>query len=174
MARGQRPKLSEEQRTFIVQQLACFLTPGETAEAVYEEFGVRITGQNAEKYDHTKRAGKDCAKKWRILFDATREEFIKHFAGRAKNSHKAVRIRELSKAADHYKKAGNFMAMAAMFEKIAKEVGNVYTNRTELTGKGGGAIKVEAVEDMTKEQVEAELRGYGIDPNVHRAPIVQQ
>ena len=157
MARGQRPKLSEEQRTFIVQQLACFLTPKETAEAVYQEFGVKITGQNAEKYDHTKRAGKDCAKKWRILFDATREEFIKHLAGRAKNSHKAVRIRELSKAADHYKKAGNFMAMAAMFEKIAKEVGNVHTNRREFTGKDRGPIEYRDVESMTEEQIEQEL-----------------
>ena len=34
-----------------------FLTPKETAEAVYEEFGVKITGQNAEKYDYTRQAG---------------------------------------------------------------------------------------------------------------------
>ena len=171
---SKKGKLNDEQRAFIVRQIACFSTPQEAANALYQEFGVKVTPQNIEKYDYRKQAGKKCAKKWRVLFDAARQQFITNFADSATNSHKAVRIRELSKAADHYKKAGNFMAMSAMYEKIAKEIGNVYANRTELTGKGGGAIKVEAVEDMTKEQVEAELRGYGIDPNVHRAPIVQQ
>ncbi len=168
-------KLSDEQRAFVVRELACFLTPGETAAAVYEEFGVEITGQNAERYDHTKRAGKHAAKKWCILFDATREAFIEHFADRAPHAHKAVRIRKLSKAADAFEQTKNYLAMANMLERIAKEVGNVHTNRHEFTGKDGGPIRYADVGDMTDEQIYAELESYGIDPKlVHAAPKATQ
>jgi hypothetical protein len=44
------PKLSQEVQAFIVQQLACFLTPSEVAAAVSEEFGLGISRQQAWKY----------------------------------------------------------------------------------------------------------------------------
>ena len=57
-----------------------------------------------------------------------------------------------------YKGQGNYMAMADMLERIAKEVGNVHTNRREFTGKDQGPIKYQDVETMTEEQIEDELK----------------
>ncbi len=175
--RRKRAKLSEEHRAFIVRELACFLTPGETAAAVYEEFGIKITGQNAERYDHTKRSGKHAAKKWCILFDATREAFIKHFADRVPNAHKAVRVRKLSKAADAFEAAGNYIGMAAMLERVAKETGGAYTNRREVTGKDRGPIKFQDIDAMTDDQIDAELRQIfkiGDGAKVQPAPETKQ
>ena len=93
---------------------------------------------------------------------------------RIPHAHKAVRIKKLAQAADAFENSGNYLAMARMLEQIAKECGGLFTNRREFMGKDGGAIKIQAVEDMTKEQIEDELRGYGIDPDVHRAPIAKQ
>ncbi len=157
MAAGRPSKLSEEQRTFIVQQLACYATPTETAEAVHEQFRIEITPQRAEKFDHTKRAGRKCAKKWHVLFDATREAFVKHIADCVPEAHKAVRIQELAKAARSFKDDKKYIAMASMLEKIAKEVGGVYTNRHEFTGKDRGPIQFEDVSEMTTEMLESEL-----------------
>ena len=71
--------------------------------------------------------------------------------------HKAVRVQDLAKAARKFKQQKNYIAMAKMLEQIAKEVGNVHSNRHEFTGKDGGAIKFEDVGDMTDEMLESEI-----------------
>jgi len=68
-----------------------------------------------------------------------------------------VRIKKLARASDAFESRGNYVAMAAMLERIAKEMGNVHTNRREFTGKNQGPIKIEAVHDMTDEQIDTEL-----------------
>ena len=154
---GKKGKLNDEQRAFIVRQIACFSTPQEAADALYQEFGVKVTPQNIEKYDHTKQAGKRCAQKWRALYIDTREAFRKHIANRVPHAEKAYRVLKLAKAADYFEHAGNYMAMASMLEKVAKETGGSYTNRFEHTGKDGGAIKIEDVGEMTTEMLESEI-----------------
>ena len=91
-----------------------------------------------------------------MLYTETRKAFCKHIAERVPHAEKAYRVRKLAKAADAYEKAKNWVAMAGMLEKIAKEIGGSYTNRYEHTGKGGGPIKYEDVTDMTTEQLESE------------------
>jgi hypothetical protein len=56
---------------------------------------------------------------------------------------------------------------ASLLKQVAEEVGNVYTNRREHTGKAGGAIKREYrdVEEMTDEELRAEPRQILSDPN---------
>ena len=68
-----------------------------------------------------------------------------------------VRVQELARASRFFRDKGNFMTMADMLERIAKEVGNVHTNRREVTGKGGGAIKYEDVGNMTDEMLDDEI-----------------
>ena len=88
-------------------------------------------------------------------------------------AHKSVRIKELARAANTFKASKNYLAMARMLEQIAKECGGA--QRIELTGKGGGAIKFQDVGDMTDEQIDAEIRSYGIDPDqIHKAPRSKQ
>ena len=167
-------KLNAAIRTFIVIQIACYATPKETAEAVHEEFGLEITPQNVEKYDPTKYSGREVAKKWRELFEKTRVKFLKHVDQYVPEVNKAVRLRQLANAARAFKGHGNYVGMANIFEQIAKEIGNAFTNRRELSGKGGRPIEFREVDMMTEQQVDDELRGYGFDPDIHPAPTRQQ
>jgi len=81
--------------------------------------------------------------------------FLKHIEEHVPGSNKAVRLMRLEKAAVYYESVGNYMAMADMTERQAKEMGNVHSNRRELTGRAGGPIEYA---DMTDEQIDAELR----------------
>jgi len=161
--RRRRNILTSVHRTFIVQQVACYATPQETADAVYTEFGLKITPQNVEKYDHTKQAGARCAKKWAELYERTRKNFLEHIDKFVPEANKAVRVRQLANASRAFKGNKNFVAMADMLERIAKEVGDVHTNRREVTGRGGGPIKYQDIDMMTEEEVDRELQRFGID-----------
>ncbi len=50
-------KLKDEHKAFLVQRLAVFDTPKQTAEALKTEYRVEISPQGAEAYDPEKRAG---------------------------------------------------------------------------------------------------------------------
>ena len=163
-----RKKLNDVHRAFLVEKLACFMSPKEAAEALSLEHGVTVAPQSAERYDPYKKAGSRIASKWRFLFDHTRQAFLDHIENHVPHAHKAVRVKKLAEAADAYQEAGNYMAMADMLERIAKEMGNVHTNRREFTGKDRGRVQFSEVDNMTLEQVEAELRRYGIDPTTLR------
>ena len=54
MAKG---KLTDEQKAFVVQAVACFDSPKTVADALKKEFGVIVSPQVVECYDPTKRAG---------------------------------------------------------------------------------------------------------------------
>ncbi len=174
MTKRQKKRLTDVEKAFVVQELACFGSPKEVSEALMDEYGVQLAPQNIECYDPNKRAGQNLAQKWRELFEHTRNAFLDHVEKAVPHAHKAVRVRKLARAADASENRGNYVAMADMLERIAKEMGNVHTNRREFTGKDGGAIKYQNVSEMTDEQIDDELRTYGFDPDVHPAPATKQ
>lgn len=131
-----KAKLNQEQQTFAVQSLACFDSPSVVAAALRKEYGVSITPQSIEAYDPTKKAGAKLAAKWRALFEETRKTFLEDTATIA-ISHRAVRLRALQRMAEKAEGQGNMVLAANLLEQAAKEVGDSYTNRRELTGKGG-------------------------------------
>src|ERR1700688_1080315 len=88
-------KLTDDVQTFLVRQLACFLTPSEVAAAVAEDSGVEIGGQQAWKYRPANNP--ELAPKWRALFEATRAAFIAD-VGSIAVAHKSYRMRQLDKA----------------------------------------------------------------------------
>lgn len=137
-ARGE-PKLTEESRTFVVQCLACFDAPSVVAAAVKKEFGIVITPQACEAYDPTKRAGAKLSDKWKAVFEETRKAFLED-TSRIGISHRAVRLRALQRMAEKAETQGNMALAAQLFEQAAKEVGESYTNRRELTGKNGSPL----------------------------------
>jgi hypothetical protein len=132
------PKLDEQQKTFIVQELACFQTYSEVAASVKELFGVEIERQQVYVYDPTKNK---VAEKWRKIFDATREKFIADTASIA-IAHKSYRLRELDAIYRGQKaaKIQNTKAMKETLEQAAKEAGDAFTNKREITGKGGESL----------------------------------
>ncbi len=135
-------KLNDEQKTFVVQSLACFDTPSAVVEAVRSEFGIEITRQTIEGYDPNKRAGATLAEEWRQVFEATRKAFLED-TSRIAISHRAVRLRALQRMAEKAEGMKNLALAAQLHEQAAKEVGDAYTNRRELTGKDGAPIKTE-------------------------------
>lgn len=129
-------KLTDEAKTYIVQALACFDTPSQVADAVNKEFGLSVTRQHVAKYDPTKAAGAKVAPKWRAVFESARQAFIDDTAQIA-IAHRSTRLRALQRMATAAEAKGNYPLAAQLYEQAAKEMGNAYTNRRELTGKDG-------------------------------------
>ncbi|EAR22637.1 DUF2280 domain-containing protein [Nitrococcus mobilis] len=148
-------RLTAEHKAFLVQALAQFETPKEAAAALKGEYGAAISPQGAEVYDPTKRAGRQLSQRWCELFYETRRRFLKRLED-IPEAHKAVRIRRLAHASRVYKARGNYRHMADMLERIAKEVGDVYSNRRELTGKSGGPMRMD-YSHLTDEQPNARI-----------------
>lgn len=143
--------LTNEQKTFIVQANACFDPPSAVVASVKAEFGIDISRQLVETYDPTKRASKQIAKRWREMFEKTRKAFLEDTAAIG-IANRSVRLRALNRMADKAESMGNMALAAQLHEQAAKEVGESYTNRRELTGKGGkdlpaGQVTVFALPD---------------------------
>lgn len=131
-----KAKLSDEVKTFIVQSLACFDSPSVVAKAVKAEFDIEVSRQLVESHDPNKVAASGLAARWRALFEETRKTFLEDTSQIA-ISHRAVRLRALQRMAEKAEAQGNMVLAASLMEQAAKEVGDSYTNRRELTGKDG-------------------------------------
>jgi hypothetical protein len=130
-------KLTQEVQAFIVQQLACFLTPSEVAGAVSEEFGIEIGRQQAWKY--TPANNPDLAPKWRAMFEATRAAFIAETA-QIGIAHRSYRLRRLERYLHCAEETKRYGLAAQLLKQAAEESGGVLTNRRELTGANGGPL----------------------------------
>lgn len=150
--------LSNETKTFIVQALACFDTPSQVVKLVKDELGIEVTRQLVESHDHTKKAGATVGKRWIELFDATRKTFIDDTSSIGV-SHRSVRIRTLERLLRTAETQKNARLAADLLAQIAKEMGNAYTNRRELTGAGGKELVPAA--PVTGADVAAAVREIG-------------
>jgi hypothetical protein len=130
-------KLSRHHKIFIVTQLAVWERPTIIRNQLKEIYGIEVTLPAICNYDGDKPGN---PKKWRELFTETRQEFVKNTAA-IPIANKAFRLRELDNLYHNQKLANaarqNPAEMRAALEQAAKEDGNYYSNRTELTGKGG-------------------------------------
>ncbi len=165
MAGKSARKLNNEQKIFVLQRLACYDSPKEVADALREEYKVELTYQSVECYDPTKRAGRTLAKTWRELFESTRKAFLEDVHSHVPEANKAVRVRMLANSAKALKQRGNHIGAADMLERIAKELGNVHTNRRELTGADGKAMEMK-LPDLSEVQIDNKLvmllKGMGV------------
>lgn len=130
--------LNNEVKAYIVQALACFDTPSQVATSVREEFGIEVTRQQCEAHDPNKRAGRDLAKRWRILFDDTRKRFREETA-EIPIANRAYRLRALGRLVEKAEGMRNLPLTAQLLEQAAKEVGDVYVNRRIEPDKAPGA-----------------------------------
>lgn len=164
MTKSKKTRLTEDQKAFVVRELACFSSPKQVSAALMEEYGVLLAPQNVECYSPGKRAAQHLGAKWRELFDQCRKAFLAHMEDSVPEAHKAVRVKKLARAARAYETSRNYIAMADMLERIARECGNSFTNRHELTGKDGRSLQFEDVNAMSPDQVRDELRAHLQDP----------
>lgn len=156
MAKRNTGKLKDEHRAFVVQRLAVYDTPKEAADALKETFGVQVSPQACESYDPTKRAGERLAKRWRDMFEATRKDFETNITRYVPEANKLVRVRHLAHAAHSFRNRQNYVGMAEMLERIAKEMGNVHTNKREVTGKDGAPVEIKTT-NLTDNELNARI-----------------
>ncbi|MFG1260044.1 DUF2280 domain-containing protein [Xanthobacter flavus] len=147
-------KLTDEVRTFVVQSLACFDPPSVVVAAVKKEYGEVVKPQAVEAYDPTKRAGRNLSKRWRALFEETRKAFLED-TSKIAISHRAVRLRALQRMAEKAESMGNMALAAQLHEQAAKECGDAYTNRRQISGPNGGPVEVVASTMTAKEAADA-------------------
>lgn len=144
--------LKKEIKLFIVRSLAVFNTPTETAELVNQEYGVKVTKQQCEKYDPTKRAGENLSEELRIDFEKTREMFL----GKPEAIPIANLAVRLQRYESQYQKHGkNRVAALSILKQAAEDIGGKYTNKTEFTGANGEPLNPEQVTHVvaTPEQI---------------------
>lgn len=123
--------LSDEVKTFIVQQLACFDTPAVVVKAVKAEFGETVSPQQVEAYNPERRAGRGLSEGYREIFAATRAAFLEDAASIG-ISHRTSRLRTLQRLAERAEGQGNLALAAQLVAQAAKEVGDVFTNRQRI------------------------------------------
>jgi hypothetical protein len=145
--------LSDEVKLFIVRALAQFDTPSQVSEAVKEEFGLDVPRQQCEGYNPEKAAAKHLARKWREIFAATREAFLKDVAV-IPIANRSYRLRQLSRLQQKAERSRNIALAAQLLEQAAKEVGDMYVNRPRggsggPDGEGEPAAPVQVVVNVT-------------------------
>jgi hypothetical protein len=148
-------KLTHEQKSFIVKELAMYCSPAQVADRVKDEYGLVVTRQQVHEYNPLAVHKKPVAKEWREMFEKTRAEFLKKNENTAV-VHRSYRLRQLDQWVRDAERRGNIPLAAQLLEQAAKEVGNAFTNRHELTGKGGKPLIPEP--QPTIEQVDARIR----------------
>lgn len=147
-------KLTDDVKNAIVQGLACYDTPSQVAEMVKNEFGTSITRQQCERYDPNKINGEKLAKRWRDIFSATREAFLKE-VGSIGIAHRAVRLRRLDRMSNRAEERGNMPLAAQLIEQAAKEVGDTFTNKVKNEHSG----KVETVQTVPDSELVKRIAG---------------
>ncbi|MEX5438887.1 DUF2280 domain-containing protein [Acinetobacter indicus] len=138
--------LKEPVKIFIVQSLACRDTPQEVAELVKQEFKISIDRVQVAAYDPTKAAGKNLSKKFVELFHKTRADFDAGLID-IPIANKHYRLKQYQKQLERNSK--NVVMSLKILEQAAKDVGGQFTNKTELTGAGGGPLQSETVTYVT-------------------------
>lgn len=155
--------LNQKHKFFIVRSLAQWNTPTETVELVQQEFGIAISRQQCEAYDPTKRTGQNLSKVLADEFHKTRDQFRKN-TDEMPLANLAVRLRHYENLLNNQQNKRNPILQLTILKQVAEDVGGKYTNKTELTGAGGGPLQsesttfVEASPELVK-QVLDELEG---------------
>lgn len=133
------PVLKSQVKIFIVQQLACFDTPSQVAEAVKETFGIEVSKQQIQNYDPYKMQGGNLSHVFKDLFDSTRKAFLEEIT-QIPIVHKAYRLRGLQKSYDYFVSRKNYVAANQVLEQAAKEEGGVFTNKLKLSDRSDNPL----------------------------------
>lgn len=140
--------LNQKHKLFIVRSLAQWNTPTETVELVQQEFGITISRQQCEAYDPTKRTGQNLSKVLADEFYKTREQFRKN-TDEMPLANLAVRLRHYENLLNNPQNKRNPILQLTILKQVAEDVGGKYTNKTELTGAGGGPLQSENITYVT-------------------------
>lgn len=134
-------ELSKEIQTFIVQQFAMFGTPQEIVDLVKENYGVETS--RPQVFFYNADMNPKFPKKWREIFAATRKRFLEDVS-LIPIASRNYRLRELDTMYHDEKRkteaVRNKVGMRDTLEQAAKEVGDAYTNKREISGARGESL----------------------------------
>ena len=147
---AKKGKLTHEQKTWIVQRLACYASPTEVQAELRTEFRIELGLPSILYYDATAR-GTDLGKEWRELFAETRASYERDVDSVAL-SHQAFRLRELLHLYQADKKRGATTLAAQHLAQAAKEMGDFYVNRKGV-GATDPATELASMLGITKDDV---------------------
>jgi hypothetical protein len=164
---GGGDKLTEEQKFFLVDQLATFVPLMTALEALKTEWPeIEITRQSAQHYDPTTYAGRVLSEALKTRFHDVRQRYREETANLAASG-RAERVRRLQRMADAAENMKNFALAKEILKQIAEEMGDVFTNNRRVgvglgledpgAGKGGnhyGGFEVRLVSASNGKPVE--------------------
>lgn len=135
-------RLSAAVKRRIVDHLACYYSPSEVSDLVFEELEVRVSARHVRAYDPGSfqfAAGS----KWSEYFDVARERFHTEIASipiasRAYRLHRTSDLHRLAVA------NGNLEVALKALEQAAKEVGDVYSARARSSEATGSRLSAAA------------------------------
>jgi len=152
---------TEEQKRFIVTQLAQYRAPAEVVALFREEFedDAGINVRRVIGYDPT-RPSYYAGPEWIELFHTVREKYTTEVAT-IPAANQAFRINTLNFMIQAAVKKGNHVLAANLLKQAAEEIGGAYTNernvKVEKTNGGFKDLPPEerrmAVADMIREQL---------------------
>ena len=121
--------LSNEVKAFIVRGLANFDEPSKVIKDVELNFGVKVTPSQVSFYNPKNSNSKQrLGQEWVDLFNKCREKAITDIS-EFWIAHKPQRLKELQ---SEYVKTKNPMLKLDILEQAAKEVGEVFTNKSKV------------------------------------------
>jgi hypothetical protein len=124
-------KLTDEQKTHVVQRLARYESSASIARWLRQECGVAISRQGVEYYDPDSYAGRHCAGRWKELFLATRKAITDDIA-EIGAANQMVRVRWLDAMARAAMDKGSFKLAADLLAQVAREMreaGNTHEHK---------------------------------------------
>ena len=130
-------RINKKVKIFIVKMLAEFETTTDTAKAVKDIFNVDVSQQQCECYDPTKKMGHDLSQELKDLFYKYRRAANDEIEA-IPIANRRYRLQKLQSLVDKF--GDNPVFTPKFLEQAAKEVGNQYTNKQEITGKDGTAL----------------------------------
>jgi hypothetical protein len=131
--------LNENVKLFIVIALARHLTPSQVADAVKEEFDLDVNRMQIQAYDPNKVQGKHLSKKFKEIFEKTRENFITE-SSQTPIALKNYRVQMLQLIFNKEYKTGNRNAAKQTLEQAAKEEGGFFTNKVKIGDMDGRGL----------------------------------
>ena len=143
---------TEEQKRFIVTQLAQFRAPAEVVALFREEFedDAGINARRVIGYDPT-RPSYYAGPEWIEFFTMVREKYVTEVAT-IPAANQAFRINTLNGMIQKALQRGNMPLAASLLKQAAEEVGGAYTNErnVKVERTGGGFRDLEPEERRTQ------------------------
>ncbi|MBJ8478383.1 DUF2280 domain-containing protein [Acinetobacter pittii] len=159
--------LKEPVKIFIVQALACRDTPQEVADQVKQEFGIDVDRMQCSSYDPTKVAGRNLSKKYKDLFEKTRDEFDAGLID-IPIANKYYRLKQYQSQLDRTR---NVKTALKILEQAAKDIGGQFSNRQEMTeGNSGEDRQTKAEVELEIKKLELQKLQREVNPPEHRPP----